>query len=298
MERQIIERAKLLFDQYDDVEEKDVPSEDFTALHFQRIQAIPVLTDAEEADLLQRWCQFKDEKARERIILAHMRMVPPIARNAAYKAGFQPNYNMMAGTAKWTAGVGFDEVISDLTAAGNLGLMLAVEGYRLGKGAKFNTYARQCVRREVWKQATFLRSAVRRKDRREAKWDLSIDPLMPDVHHVHDNVGSRANPSVRDDPEDDTGDCTGTASHSRQRPQPEEPIELRLELLPKEELRIINGRMRGLKLREIAEELGLSTATVWRREQSAIKRVRADGNVGCRSAARDSSSPGGSGLPV
>ena len=33
-------------------------------------------------------------------------MVPPIARNAAYKAGFQPNYNMMAGTAKWTAGVG------------------------------------------------------------------------------------------------------------------------------------------------------------------------------------------------
>jgi RNA polymerase sporulation-specific sigma factor len=225
-------------------------------------------------------------------------MVPPIARNAAYKAGFQPNYNMMAGTAKWTAGVGLDEVISDLTAAGNLGLMLAVEGYRLGKGAKFNTYARQCVRREVWKQATFLRSAVRRKDRREAKWDLSVDPLMPGVHHVHDNVGSRANLSVRDDPEDDTGDCAGTASHSRQRPQPEEPIELRLELLPKEELRIINGRMRGLKLREIAEELGLSTATVWRREQSAIKRIRADGNVGCRSAARDSSSPGGSGLPV
>ena len=215
MERQIIERAELLFDQYEDVEEKDGPSEDFTALHFQRIQAIPVLTDAEEADLLQRWCQFKDEKARERIVLAHMRMVPPIARNAAYKAGFQPNYNMMAGTAKWTAGVGFDEVISDLTAAGNLGLMLAVEGYRLGKGASSTPTLDSACRREIWKQATFLRSAVRRKDGSEAKWDLSIDPLMPDVHHVHDNVGSRANPSVSDDPEDDTGDWAATASHSR-----------------------------------------------------------------------------------
>ena len=205
MERQIIEGQEQLFDRYDDFEEQDTPSEDIGALHFQRIQAIPVLSDAEERDLLQRWCQFKDEKARERIIRAHMRMVPPIARNAAYKAGFQPNYNMMAGTAKWTAGVGFDEVISDLTAAGNLGLMLAVEGYRLGKGARFYAYARTCVRREVWKQATFLRSAVRRKDGSEAKWDVSIDPLMPDVHHVHDNVGSRAKPSVSKDPEGDGG---------------------------------------------------------------------------------------------
>ena len=223
LERQIIERAELLFDQYDDVEEKDGPSEDFAALHFQRIQAIPVLTDAEEADLLQRWCQFRDEKAREQIIEAHMRMVPPIARNAAYKAGFQPNYNMMAGIAKWTAGVGFDEVISDLTAAGNLGLMLAVDGYRLGRGVKFYTYARTCVRREIWKQATFLRSAVRRKDGSSAKCDLSIDPLLPDVRHVHDNVGSRANPSVSDDPEDDMGDWERQASHSRLRPQTSEP---------------------------------------------------------------------------
>ena len=52
LERQIIEGQELLFDRYEDVEEKDSPSEDIAALHFQRIQAIPVLTDAEEADLL------------------------------------------------------------------------------------------------------------------------------------------------------------------------------------------------------------------------------------------------------
>ena len=143
MERQIIEGQELLVDQYEDFEEKDTPSEDIAALHFQRIQAIPILTDAEERDLLQRWCEFKDEKARERLVESHLRMVPPIARNAAYKAGFLPNYEAMpGGGVKWTAALGFNEVVSDLTAAGNLGLMLAVDGYRLGNNVKFYTYAR------------------------------------------------------------------------------------------------------------------------------------------------------------
>jgi RNA polymerase sigma factor (sigma-70 family) len=281
LERQIIERAELLFDQPEDFEEKDDPSEDFAALHFQRIQAIPVLTDAEERDLLQRWCEFRDEKARERIILAHMRMVPPIARNAAYKAGFQPDYGMMAGSAKWTAGVGLDEVISDLTAAGNLGLMLAIDGYRLGKDAKFYTYATQCVRHEVWKQATFLRSAVRRKDGSEAKWDLSIDPLLPDVRDARDdNVGSRAKPSVSDDPEDDPGDRTN-ASHSYLRPQPKAPIELNLDALPEADRLLLRARMRGINLNRIAEALGVSVATVWRREKAAIMRIKPNGNFDC-----------------
>ena len=87
---------------------------------------------------------------------------------------------MPGGGVKWIAGAGFDEVISDLTAAGNLGLMLAIDGYRLGKDVKFYTYARKCVEREVWKQATFLRSVVRRKDGSSATLDLSIDPTKPD----------------------------------------------------------------------------------------------------------------------
>ena len=133
LERQIIEGQELLVDQYDDFEEKDAPSEDIAALHFQRIQAIPVLSDAEERTCCSAGASSRTRRPGSEIIEAHLRMVPPIARNAAYKAGFQPNYEMMAGTAKWTAGVGFDEVISDLTAAGNLGLMLAVDGYRLGR---------------------------------------------------------------------------------------------------------------------------------------------------------------------
>ena len=298
LERQIIEGQELLVDQYEDYEEKDTPSEDIAELHFQRIQAIPILSEAEERDLLQRWCGFKDENAREQLVESHLRMVPPIARNAAYKAGFLPNYEAMpGGGVKWTAALGFNEVVSDLTAAGNLGLMLAVEGYRLGSNVKFYTYARTCVRREIWKQATFLRSAVRRKDGSEAKWDVSIDPLMPDVHHVHDNVGTRANSQiVKDAKFNDCNETPASQSHGRLRPQPSEPKTITLDGLTKDERRIIQGRMRGLKLRELAKELGLSTATVWRREQSAFKRIRANGNADCRGAAGNSSSPRDHGL--
>src|SRR6476659_9894174 len=100
----------------------------------------------------------------DRIVEAYMRMVPPIARAAALKAGFEPNYNMLPKAVRSTAATGFAEVVSDLTAAGNLGLVQALGGYRLGMNARFYTYARRCVRREVWKQVTFLRSVVRRKD--------------------------------------------------------------------------------------------------------------------------------------
>jgi len=284
LERQIIKGQEQPLDRYEDYEEKEEPSEDIAALHFQRIQAIPVLSDAEEQDLLQRWCEFRDEKAKERIVRAHMRMVPTIALNAAYKAGFQPNYEMMAGSARWIAGFGFDEVIADLTAAGNLGLVQAIGGYRLGQDVRFYTYARQCVRHEIWKQATFFRSAVRRKDGSPAKWDLSIDPLMPDVHDTRDYCGSRKMPSVNDDPEDDDGANTGTGV-GRLRPKFEEPINIPTDCLTDEQYHIIIGRMTGLKLEELAKELGLSTATVWRREKTAIARIRAHhGNTDSRGA--------------
>ena len=294
LERQIIEGEELLVDQYEDFEEKEEPSEDIAQLHFERIQAIPVLTEAEEADLLRRWCRFRDEEAKDRIVRAHMRMVPPLARDAAYKAGFQPNYQMMAGSAKWTAGVGFDEVIADLIAAGNEGLMLAVEGYRLGKNAKFNTYARQCVRHEIWEQATFLRSVVRRKDGSPAKWDLSIDPLLPDVFDIRDDDHGcrRAKCHVSDDEgngEDRDWITTGALqSHGRMRPQPEEPNRLNLDHLPEADRLLIHARLKGINLTRIASALGVSVATVWRREKSALAKVKAHhGNPDCRSSARE-----------
>lgn len=226
--------------------------------------------------MLQRWCKFKDEKAKDQIVRAHMRMVPPIAREAALKAGFEPNYEMLPTSARETAATGFAEVVSDLTAAGNLGLVKALGGYRLGRDARFGTYARPCVRREIWKQATFLRSVVTRKDGGEAKWDVSIDPLLPDVFDTRDYVGSRAHcirPTMVDDDKSTDWGMTG-ASHSRLRPQPKEPIELNLDVLPEDERLLIIARLRGIELTKIAKALDLSVTTVWRKEKAAIARIR------------------------
>ena len=267
-------------DDPEEFEEKDKPSEDIGELHFQRIQSFPLLTDAEELDLLQRWCEFRDKRTGDRIVRAHMRMVPPIARQAALKAGFEPNYNMLPTADRATAATGFAEVVSDLTAAGNLGLVQALGGYRLGKNVKFYSYARKCVRREIWKQATFLRSVVGKKGRKDGvtvKFDQSIDPLLPEIHDTRDYCGSRALCKLPtrspDDKSTDWG-MTG-ASHSRLRPQVKEPIKLNLDHLRKDELQIITGRARGLKLAELAKELNVSVASVWRKEKTAIARIRA-----------------------
>ena len=88
-------------------------------------------------------------------------------------------------------------------------------------------------------------------------------------------------PQVSDDPEDDRDwRDAGIASHSRLAAiSQQSPTFPSLDQPHQIERRIIRGRMRGLKLKELAKELGLSTATVWRREQSAIKRIRAHGKT-------------------
>jgi RNA polymerase sigma factor (sigma-70 family) len=285
--------VEQLLDRYEDFEEKEPKSEDFDDLHFQRIQGIPVLTEPEEQDLLQRWCEFRDEAAKDRIILAHMRMVPAIARAAARKSGLEPNTNMLPGPARKTAWDGYAEVVSDLTAAGNLALVKAVHGYHLGVEAKFYTYARTAVKREIWwEQIPFLRSVVRRKDRSPAVLDLSIDPHKPDPRHVEDNVGRRATPTVRDDPEDDHGDgrVSGFSRLRRHDAEEDKLIEWldsqpRLHKLPKLQRVIIKGRQRGYTLKVIAKTLNMSTTTVWRKEQAALatlERMLADeGSLDC-----------------
>jgi DNA-directed RNA polymerase specialized sigma24 family protein len=124
---------------------------------------------------------------------------------------------------------------------------------------------------------------------------------MPDVHDTSDYVGSRANPAVSTDLEGKDRDWVTTSqSHSRLRPQPKEPIELNLDQLPKDERRIIKGRMNGLKLAELAKELDVSIATIWRKEKTAIARIRShhEGNANSRGTERNASPSGNNGLPV
>jgi DNA-directed RNA polymerase sigma subunit (sigma70/sigma32) len=157
------------FDPVDSVQnDREERPEDFAALYFQRIQRFPVLTKFEEKDLLERWCKFKDEGAKDRIARAHLRMVPPIARKTAHKFGFEPFWPMLTAEAKRDAWTGFYEIIAELTAEGNCALANALEHYKLGSPATFYTYARTCVRNAIVRKAKELRSVVDRPFDRSA----------------------------------------------------------------------------------------------------------------------------------
>jgi RNA polymerase sigma factor (sigma-70 family) len=233
---------------------------------------------------LERWCKFRDEKARDRIAGAHLRMVPPIARKIASKFGFSPSYGLLPPGQGRDARTGYHEVISELTGEGNLALMEALEHFDIDQGFQFSIYARTCVSNAIVRHAKALRSVVDRPFDRPAPWDLSIDPQKPDPIDTREgNVGSRARPTVSDDPEDDPAD-NDPAGNSRSvfprlRPPPKEPelifrVHDLIELLPDEERHVMRSRIQGQSLKEIALDLDISTTTVWRRQQTAIEKLR------------------------
>jgi DNA-binding CsgD family transcriptional regulator len=272
------ETIEQYFDHPEDFEPREAgASEEFGQLYFARIQRIPLLTQAEAQDLLERWDRFKDEKARERIINSHLRLVPPIARSTARKFAFEPNWNMLpSGPVKQAAFTGYREVVSELTAEGNLALVNATVHYKLDRGAVFYTYARKCVGRAIVHRAKALRTNVDRPFNHPAPWDLSIDPARPDVHDTRNYVGSRANPTVSDDLEEgDIPGDTARSNMSRLRALPQEPhVTFDDGQLTNEEMCVIRARMQGQKLKEIATGLGMSIATTWRRERSAVEKLR------------------------
>src|SRR5215212_1056369 len=98
----------------------------------------PLLTVHEEIDLTQR-IRGGDERARERMIEANLRLVVSIARH----------YNCR--------GMTFEDVVQE----GILGLMSAINKFDPTKGFRFSTYAtywiRQAIVRAIEKQSRMIR---------------------------------------------------------------------------------------------------------------------------------------------
>jgi RNA polymerase primary sigma factor len=98
----------------------------------------PLLTVQEEIDLTER-IRGGDEKARERMIEANLRLVVSIARH----------YNCR--------GMTFEDVVQE----GILGLMAAINKFDPSKGFRFSTYAtywiRQAIVRAIEKQSRMIR---------------------------------------------------------------------------------------------------------------------------------------------
>lgn len=92
-----------------------------------KVRAFPVLSREEEQDLVHRWLTSREERARDRLLAAHLRYVVAIAlRYRRY-------------------GVPVEELVSE----GNFGLVHALGKFEPGRGTRFVTYAAYWIRAYV-----------------------------------------------------------------------------------------------------------------------------------------------------
>jgi len=119
-------------------ERMESASEDLVKAYLQEIGKVPLLTREEEVELAKR-IQQGDEKAKEKMALANLRLVVSIAKR--YR-----DYGLP---------------LLDLIQEGNLGLMRAIERFDPEKGYKFSTYAtwwiRQAIVRAIATQSRLIR---------------------------------------------------------------------------------------------------------------------------------------------
>ncbi len=102
-------------------------SDDNVRIYLNEVGAIPMLTPEEEPYMLYRACVLHDEKARERVIKANLRLVVSIARR----------YRI--------SGV----CMLDLVQEGNIGLMRALDKFDCGTNNRFSTYACWWIRQGI-----------------------------------------------------------------------------------------------------------------------------------------------------
>lgn len=115
--------------------------DDHVRIYLKEIGKVDLLTPEEEVELADRMAQG-DEKAKERLSEANLRLVVSIAKRY----------------------VGRGMLFLDLIQEGNLGLLKAVEKFDHTKGYKFSTYAtwwiRQAITRAIADQARTIRIPV------------------------------------------------------------------------------------------------------------------------------------------
>lgn len=136
-----LDKALEYTEDTDDDYQNNAVIDDPVKIHLREIGRIPLLKPEEEVELAQRISEG-DEEARERLIVANMRLVVSIAKHY----------------------VGRGMPLLDLIQEGYSGLIKAVEKFDHTKGYKFSTYAtwwiRQAITRAIADQARTIRIPV------------------------------------------------------------------------------------------------------------------------------------------
>ena len=122
------------------------PEQESLNIYLQQISSIPLISVQEEIELSEK-IKSGDEKARETMITANLRLVVKIAQHYS--------------------NIGLS--LLDLINEGNIGLMKAVERFDPTKGGKLSTYAswwiKQSIKRALANQSKTIRLPVHMVDR-------------------------------------------------------------------------------------------------------------------------------------
>ena len=152
-----------------------VSIEDPVRMYLKEIGKVPLLTAEEEIELAKRM-EAGDEKAKQKLAEANLRLVVSIAKRY----------------------VGRGMLFLDLIQEGNLGLIKAVEKFDYEKGYKFSTYAtwwiRQAITRAIADQARTIRIPVHMVETinklirvsRQLLQELGREPLPEEIAEVMD----------------------------------------------------------------------------------------------------------------
>ncbi len=263
-----------------------VSIDDPVRMYLKEIGKVPLLSNAEEAELAQKMVEG-DEEAKRRLAEANLRLVVSIAKRY----------------------VGRGMLFLDLIQEGNLGLIKAVEKFDYTKGYKFSTYAtwwiRQAITRAIADQARTIRIPVHMVETinklirvtRQLVQELGRDPLPEEIakelNMPIDKVGEimkiAQEPVSLETPIGEEEDShLGDFIQDNETPAPQDAATFRLlkeqlvdvlsTLTPREEkvLRLRfgldNGRARTLE--EVGKEFNVTRERIRQIEAKALRKLR------------------------
>jgi RNA polymerase sigma-32 factor len=226
------------------------------------------LTASEERELIYRWQEQGDQKARSTIVEVFQPLVKKIAK-------------LYSG-----CGLLFDQLVAE----GSFGLLTALDKFDPGKGFRLATYSKPWIKASILDAIRNSQSVVKRRRRRRTKlqdgnqqagwrwtseWSsdrdapLPVEPHDPDSSHNDDDEDCEDRPTHAD------------LSHEKQN----DPFERRrralcraLDTLDEYERRIFEARRLAddpISREELASELGISPEWVCQIEKLAYQKVAA-----------------------